>query len=285
MIPKLSAVLLSAAMLAYAIPAQSATFDLGTAGGFTVLGLDNGSVIINSATSITGDVGYSRGVTSNTNQKVETFSGTARVHTAVGSFTATPASFQPSGGVQSDAANDALLDQANSDAAAASAALAALTPVTILGNLGDNDSFSVGAGVYSIGSLNFKEDTITLTGSDTDTFIFNVSGSFDFSNSQILLQGGAIAANVIFNFLNAVDININKEGTLFNGTILALNGNVDYHNPATFNGRIIARDINLHSSFNINGPTTITSVPVPAALPLLTAAMAVFGIFFQRRRF
>jgi len=176
------------------LPANAVTFDLGVAGGFTVLGLNNGDITINSATSILGDVGYSQGVTSTTNQKVDTFTGTARVHTGVNSFVPTVATFQPSGGIVSDPANDTLLNQANSDAAAAAAAISVLTPTANLGNLGDNDSFGVTAGVYTIGSLDFKEDTITLTGNGNDAFIFNVSGSFDFSNSQILLQGGALAS-------------------------------------------------------------------------------------------
>ena len=279
-----AAALLSVAVMASPPSTNAASIDLGAASGFTVLGLNNGSVIINSATSITGDVGYSDGVVSGTNQKVDAFNGTARVHSAVDTFTPTLATFQPSGGIVTDPANDTLLNQANTDAAAASSFLAGLIPTQNLGNIGDDDSFSVGAGVYTIGSFNFKEDTITLTGSATDEFIFNVSGSFDFANSEIVLQGGAIAANVIFNFLNNVDILIKKDGTVFNGTILALTGNVEYHNPATFNGRIIAKDINLHSDFNINGPSTTTVIPVPAALPLMATAVAAFALIARRRR-
>jgi len=81
--------------------------------------------------------------------------------------------------------------------------------------------------------------------------------------------------------LNAVDIKVNKAGTAFNGTILAPTGSVEYHNPATFNGRIIAQSIDLHSDFNIAGPT-VSAIPLPATLPLLLGALALFGLIRMR---
>ena len=268
--------------------ASAATVDLGAASGFTVLGLDGGEVIINSATSITGDVGYSSGVVSNTNQKVDSFVGTAYVHSDA-TFDHTSATFAPTGGIMSGTTSDNLLDQANLDAIAASLAISAMSPTQDLGEISDNDSLTLTAGVYTVSDWKYKEDTMTLSGGADDAFFFNISGSFDFDSSTIALTGGVTADNVYFNFMGSpVDtsaaINIGKSDSSFNGTILALNDSVNYHNPASFDGRIIARNINLHSDFNMNGPSTVLApVPLPASMPMLLSALLGFGLFTRRR--
>jgi hypothetical protein len=258
----------------------------GEAGNFTILGLEGGSVIINSATSVSGDVGYSKNVTSNTNQKIDNFDGTAYVHSTT-TFTHTAATYAPSGGIVTGGSADSLLEQANADATQASINFAGLTPTTVLGALGDNDSrvlISTGdLNVFSLDSLIYKEDTLELvsrSGFD-DQFVFNVLGNFYFDNSEIKLTGVS-TEHVVFNFLNASDIKIGKAGTIFMGAILAVTGSVDYHNPATFNGSIIALDINLHSDFNIAGP--INPVPVPAAFWLFGSALIGFVGFSKRRK-
>ncbi len=250
------------------------SINLGQAANFVVLGLENGTVIINSATSITGDVGYSDGVVSNTNQKVDSFVGTAYVHSGA-TFNHTMATYDPSGGIQTGpGVVDDLLDQANADALAASAAAAALGPPThVLGELGDNDNVvvnSVGTmNIVSLTSLDYKEDVFEISGGPNDFFFINVSGNFEMDNSQIVLSGVA-PSHVLWNFPNASTIDINKEGNVFRGTILAPVGSVEYHNPATFEGAIIAKDIDLHSDFNI---THVGFVPEPSSLVLV-----IFGV-------
>ena len=257
----------------------------GEAAGFTILGLEGGSVIINSATSISGDVGYGKNVTSNTNQKVDSFTGTAYVHSSA-TFNHTPATYMPSGGIIVGGSADTLLEQANADALATASNLALLTPMVNLGALGDNDSRvlnSVGdLNVFSLDSLTYKEDTLELvsrSGFD-DKFVFNVAGDFDFDNSEIKLTGVS-TDNVVFNFLKASEINIGKAGSIFLGAILAPTGDVDYHNPATFIGSIIARDINLHSDFNIAGPQ-VSPIPIPGAFVLFLTGLV--GLAFSRRK-
>ncbi len=232
----------------------AAPVTLGAAGSYAVLGLENGTVSINSSTSIIGSVGYCGSVTSATNQKVETFIGAADVHSTA-TFTYTPATFAPSLGIHIGTM-DATLNQAHDDAVAASAAIAAMPPTHVLGALGDNDNVvinSVGpVNVISLTSLNYNSDHLDLVSrpGQHDLFLFNVSGSFDFSNSAIYLTGIG-AGQVLFNFPNASAITLNKAGNLFRGTILAPLGSVEYHNPAVFEGAIIARTITLHSDFNM----------------------------------
>src|SRR5437868_5484871 len=81
---------------------------------YGLLGMNGGVFTINSGTNLIADVGYSSGVTSNTNQKIDHFTGTAYVHSNVSSFVYTAATYQPTGGiVRNDSTADASLDAAN----------------------------------------------------------------------------------------------------------------------------------------------------------------------------
>ena len=222
---------------------------------FGLLGLNGGTFTINSSRNLIADVGYSAGVTSNTNQKIDNFTGTSYVHSNVTSFIYTAATYQPTGGIiRNDIDGDARLNQANANAIAASAQYAAFTPNVTLGNVTTNQTINHVAGntVVQMSSLNYNSNMLTLVGTPggDDGFIINVSGSFDFSQSEIRLVN-VRAERVIFNFPNASSITINKSANIFNGTVLAPIGSVIYHNPAVFNGAIIAKNIAVHSDFNL----------------------------------
>ncbi|KAJ7240675.1 hypothetical protein C8J57DRAFT_1726941 [Mycena rebaudengoi] len=78
---------------------------------------------------------------------------------------------------------------------------------------------------------------ITLTGSSTDTWIFQISGSFNQeTNRRITLAGGALPQNVIWAIAGIVTIGAN---TLLQGNILAT-GNVEVGANAVHNGCIYA---------------------------------------------
>ncbi|MDX2225077.1 MAG: hypothetical protein SFV21_20135 [Rhodospirillaceae bacterium] len=268
--------------------AQAAPF-LASVSNFVVFGLAGGDVTINSATSISGNVGYAANVTSTTNQKVDSFTGGVFVHSTA-TFNYTPATFAPSGGITVGGVANTQLNQANADALAAAGIMAGLASThASLGNVVDNQNVAVNSlgalNVIPIASLKHKEDTFTITGGANDVFVFNVAGNWDYDNSQIVLNG-VNANNVFFNFLSAAaEIAIGKAGTVFQGTILAPQGSIDYHNPASFTGRIIGLDINLHSDFNIAAPfdpPPPPSVPAPGSLVLF--ALGLLGLLVARSR-
>ena len=300
-------------------PSANAAVILGAAGNFTVLGLANqacagcatATVTINSATSIIGNVGYSAGVVSTTNQKVKTFSGTSFV-AGTADFQHKAATYQPTGGIRIGTANpnvapfgsvNDFLAQANADALAASAAAAALAPTTgPLGNVSNNLTInSTGdVNVIPLSSLSYNNNTLTLSSRSgrNDHFIFNISGAgdhtFDFAQSVISFGGtGTTADHVLFNFTGGTHsaltgININKSRSVFNGTILSPFGNVTYHNPASFSGAIIGYRINLHSSFNISQssfvPPPTASIPEPGAWLLMIGGLGFVGARLRRQR-
>jgi hypothetical protein len=238
---------------------------LGEAATYGILALNNGTLSINSATVFIGDIGYSRDVVSTTNQKIGEgylgeWTGEAYVHSQVSNFQYSAKDYIPSGGRVTNSIQDARLDAANIAALQASTTISQLTPTNIVRAINDAN-LSLGAidgkqtiNVVQLASLNMNSDVLELKGDASDYFLINVLGDFQFSQSEVRLTGGLTADHVIFNFPNASTINLNKSSNIFNGTILApkLNTNLIYHNPAQFNGAIIANRISVHSDFNLN---------------------------------
>ncbi|MGE5430073.1 MAG: SdrD B-like domain-containing protein [Syntrophomonadaceae bacterium] len=245
---------------------------LGLAARYGILGLDNGTVIINSATNLRAWVGYSDGVTSTTNQKVNNFIGKVEVHSGA-TFNYTPATFNPSLGIYTSGYDDSL-DIANSDALFASNNFAGM-PVdqtfgAVTNDLTINRTDNIT--VVQMGSLNYNSKTLTLVGlpGQDDAFVINVLGNFTFADSKIVLQN-VRPERVVFNFPNNSTIDLYKATNVFYGTILAPTSSVTYHNPATFEGAIIAKNINLHSDFNL----TQRSLDIPCETPT-TASLGDF---------
>lgn len=293
-----------------ALCAQEAA-NLGAAAGYALLGLQNGTVSVNSGSIVTGDFGYSAGVVSTTNQKLgEHFgdwTGTAYVHSNVAAF-ASASNFQPTGGIVTNAAQDARLDAANADVLDVSAHIAEL-PAT--GNLGVVLDQSVTLGsvdgqrtlhVIDVASLSMNSDVLGLVGDPDDVFVFRIHGDFRFSQSTVQLTGGLTAGHVLFYFMPngnyTRNVLINKSATNFQGTILAPNlaGNaVEYHNPATFRGAIIAQRIVVHSDFSLvhvpfnglicDGPQAAVNTNLPACgaapSPALNSSLPIIGQTLQ----
>jgi hypothetical protein len=287
--------------------ARADNITFGAASEFVILGLEGGSLEINSATKIEGNVGFSKNISVPNAQKVTTFDGTTYVYsgTATTNFNAkhdgslSPVLYGSSpSGIGALTVNQ-LLDQANADALFYHALFRDMVPSTSLGNIVDDQDVSLGSSgpgannVYSINSLNIKDDSFTLTGDASSSFIFNVIGNFEWSGSDLKLMGGLSASNVVFNFVDPasqIKILINKDTTDFVGTILAPNNvaKVEYHNPASFTGRIIASKIDVHSDFNITNPGDEGGPPPPVPLPMAAIGggllMGAVGLVRRPRR-
>ncbi len=230
----------------------------------SIFAFRNGTGIINSSTSITGDVCYARGVTSTTNQKAEDFFGTTIVHSQVAAFSYTDKNFFPTGGIETEDFDEALDDEEGRLMSLA-ASLAALPPTTVLPDpleLSGGSTITVtgltgGTTVVDLSGFNLNGATIRLSGDSQFVFNFRkkdgTRGSFDFSDSKIELVNGAKTEKVFWNFVTAFDVMVNKDTNVFRGTILGPTSSVIYHNPADFDGMIAALDINLHSMFDFYG--------------------------------
>ena len=107
-------------------------------------------------------------------------------------------------------------------------------------------------GVYTwAGNVNITGD-ITLEGSATDVWIFQIDGTLNTANS-IILAGGALAKNVYWRVADVVAL----QGTSqFTGVILAKT-NITMITGATINGRLLAQ-----TAVNL-GSTTVVTQPAP----------------------
>ena len=167
-----------------------------------------------------------------------------------------------------------LLPQAVSAASTLSSTLAALPSTQVLsaivvGTRGNvTISSSGGVNVVSVPSIaSSTNSTITLNGSATDTFVINVGsasnpGSLQIgNNASVVLTGGITPDRVIFNLVGSGTAAQLGNHTVFNGTILApqgqfTSGDGDTPNPVLINGALLFGE-----SISIGNNTNLTFYP------------------------
>jgi hypothetical protein len=234
-------------------PPAPASFGLGAAGNYTVLGLAGANLIISEgATNIKGNVGLgANGTGSLLKAKID---GTLFLDP-----TAHPdihPDLTVTGGIviKSMAAE-------NADALAANLALAALAPTQPpIGQITSSAVISGGPGlnVVSLAGVNLVKGTLKISGSASSLFVINVTGGFNFSSSQMLLAGGVQPNNIIWNFIGpGADVNIFKTVTVAFGTFLAPFRNI-IQDHATLTGRYIGASngltLKIHSAATVICP-------------------------------
>ncbi len=114
---------------------------------------------------------------------------------------------------------------------------------------------TLAAGVYHWGStLNIPTD-LTLNGSATDVWIFQVAGTLDIATGKkVILTGGALAQNVYWQVSGAVTLGTYSH---FEGTILAKT-NIAMQTGASINGRLLAQTaVTLdHNTITVSGSSS-----------------------------
>ncbi len=211
-------------------PAVSAAgVDLGSAGSFVILAK---SGITNVPTSIiTGNLGVSP-VTE------AAITGFALTKSGTGTFSTTP---EVTGKVF--AANDTAptpndltvaigaMETAFTDAAGRAPKATELGA----GNIG---SMTLSGGVYKWGSGLLIPTNVTLNGSSTDVWIFQIAQNLSVSSAvQVILSGGALAKNVYWQVAGAADLDTTSH---LEGTILCQTG-ISLKTGASINGRLLAQ--------------------------------------------
>jgi len=93
-------------------------------------------------------------------------------------------------------------------------------------------------GTYTWGSNVTITTDLTLNGSATDVWIFQIAGTLDMATAtKVILSGGALPQNIFWQVSGAVTIGAN---THFEGIILGQTG-VTFGNLASINGRLLAQ--------------------------------------------
>jgi hypothetical protein len=218
--------------------------DLGTAGNFVVLAKSGISSVPTSA--ITGDIGVSpidaTAITgfSMTADATNVFATSAQVTGKIyASNYATP--------------TPANLTTAVDDMQTAFVDAAGRAPdVTELG-AGQIGGKTIAAGVYEWSSGLLIPTDVTLSGSATDVWIFQVAQNLSVSSgTHVTLAGGALAKNIFWQVSGSVDLGTTShfEGVILTQTAIAL------HTGASVNGRLMAQ-----TAVSIDNGTVVQPAP------------------------
>jgi hypothetical protein len=214
--------------------------NLGTAGNFAILAKSGISTVPTSA--ITGDIGVSPAAASYitgfslTADSSNTFATAPQV---VGKIYAS--NYAPP--------TPAMMTTAISDMELALVMASARAPgVTELG-AGNIGGMTLQPGIYKWGTGLLIPTDVTLTGSATDVWIFQIAKDLTFSShARIVLAGGALPKNVFWQVSGLVDLDTaaHCQGTVISMTSITL------RTGASINGRLLAQ-----TAIDIDGSTVV----------------------------
>ncbi len=150
--------------------------------------------------------------------------------------------------------------------------------------------------VLDVSAIVINDGNLTLSGTSNDIFVVNITGSNGIAMSgsaNILLSGGLTASDVLFNVEASGGNSISIAGAeVINGTILALNTNVELSGTQTLNGALISGfgSSSVHDVLQESGAMVInydgfemggTPVPEPGTITLFALGA---GALIARRR-
>jgi hypothetical protein len=250
--------------------------NLGAAGpnNWTVLEIGTGTVDMSNPDGlVAGNVGiYAGGKLQSSGPDINgnLYLGTGSTATFSGNANVNGSTFQ-------NAASQSLLNLARADAIAAANA-AKLLPGASIANI--TGTMTLSPGVYFLSAINLgNNEVLTLNGSVSDSFVFNISDDFKLNDSDILLSGGLSEANVLFNYYGSHDVSFSGGGNAseLHGIILSMGQKVAL-SPGLVVGEIISdSNISIVSGAEVDG---IPHVPETTSTLVLGAlgfcALAAF---------
>ena len=203
--------------------------DLGSAGNYVILSKTGVSTVPNSV--ITGDVGLSPAATSYLTGFDLTLNGT------------TASSTQVTGALHAadmTSPTPSTLTTAVADMQTAYIFAAGRTEPDKLNFLsGAIGGQTLASGLYKwTSSVNISGSNLTLDGSGTDTWIFQVEGDLTLAAAKsVILSGGALAKNIVWVVAGTVTLGSTSH---FEGVVLGKT-NVDMQTSSSMNGRLLAQ--------------------------------------------
>jgi hypothetical protein len=152
---------------------------------------------------------------------------------------------------------------------------------------------SSGMNVFNVGTFQLSSDTLTLVGTATSTFIFNISSGMNISSSLINVSGGLLAKHVIFDVTGGGVLvsGSSVSGTFYTGT----SSSIDFSSSILNAGALVAGDggkISVSSSTILGAsPFVLPAVASAPEMPtIMTAGLGAFllmgssGVRYLRRR-
>ncbi|MDT8337845.1 MAG: ice-binding family protein [Sulfurimonas sp.] len=208
-----------------------APVNLGTAGSFAIL--SKTGISTTGTTAITGDIGVSPAALT----YITGFS-----QTLVGTYATSPMVTGKIYAADMPTPTPAKMTAAVSDMqiAYADAAGRTLPDFTELG-AGDVSGMTLTPGLYKWGTgLLITSAGVTISGSATDVWIFQISGDLTVNNGAIItLAGGALAKNIFWQVAGGAGVSLGTTSQ-FKGIALAAKG-ISLNTGATTNGRLLSQ--------------------------------------------
>ncbi|MBK9516874.1 MAG: DUF3494 domain-containing protein [Anaeromyxobacter sp.] len=218
--------------------------NLGAAGGFAILAKSGISSVPTSA--VTGNLGVSPAAAT----AITGFSLTAD---ATNVFATSPQVIGQVFAANYAAPTPATLTAAIGDMELAFADAAGRAPgVTELG-AGNVGGLTLAPGVYKWGTGLLIPTDVTLNGSATDVWVFQIAQDLTVSGgAKVLLTGGALARNVFWQVAGLVDFGVGAHGE---GVVLTQTA-VTLRTGASFNGRLLAQ-----TAVTLDAATVVAPAP------------------------
>ena len=246
----------AAALALMAVPTPSQAWDqlpLGQNGNYAVFELGGNGVAIAGST-INGDVAVGSGATFSLDS-ASTINGTVYNDPSnSGSSTDPNPNIINTGTITGGINSSTSLSQAVTDAPSTVTIVGGMTPAQSFNGLysGTTVSGTAGLNVISVSNglyLSGAGNNLTISGSASDQFVFNVSGGLALGDSaSIVLTGGVTANNVLFVVNGATNIS----QTTASGTFLDLNNEVSLVG-GTLNGAVLSANAISIQGTIING--------------------------------
>jgi hypothetical protein len=231
--------------------------DLGTAGNFAILSKSGISTVPTSA--ITGDIGVSP-------IAATAITGFSLTLDASGVFSTSSQVTGKAYAASYVAPTPANLTAAVSAMEGAFTNAAGRAPDFIGVGSGNIGGMNLGPGVYKWSSGLLIPTDVTLTGSATDVWIFQIAQNLTMSSgTKVVLAGGALPKNVFWQVSGLVDIGTTAH---FGGVILCQTG-ITLHTGATINGRLLAQTAVVLQGSAVTEPLTpATAVTITPSQPI-----------------
>ncbi len=192
-----------------------------------------------------------------------------------GSYLFTMDSFNPEAFLIQQPLNDSIAASAAADALAATPGGPSMISLR-------HTTLTLAPGLYDLSKFNLNRSTLTVSGAGR--FVFNISSSFSLRSANVLLAGGATAANILFNYTGTSDVRFSGRTTsVLNGILLALNARIKL-SP----GLVVAGIINPNgispSPGGVPDPRPISVPDASSTLVLISIGFGVLLLFGKSQR-